>query len=293
MKGSMSSRPPSPEELVALERAYDDLPEGEDARMWAAIEGRLGLGGDGGDNGGEGGPGESGQSGGGPRSEGGQRSDGSNGSAGSDRSDGGASVRGGAFDPSKADGAGALSSSSVSPWLAEMGFLGVGIVIGATVHAWVAAPRSRDVAVAPVAAVSSPSSMNEPHEVPAPSSTVPSISVDVLPRAPRAPEVREPATHSTADKTARPPSTDEERAGLEVARSALAQGRAGACLEALEKHARMFGTGRYDEEREALWIQALVTAQRQAEAEARARQFRVRYPHSLFGSVVSDAIRHE
>ncbi|HEY3450916.1 MAG TPA: hypothetical protein VGK67_31460 [Myxococcales bacterium] len=72
-----------------------------------------------------------------------------------------------------------------------------------------------------------------------------------------------------------------ERGVLEVARTALSRGQADAAIAELEKHARLYPAGQLAEEREALWVQALVTAGRNAEARAKGKQFTVRHPKSM------------
>lgn len=73
----------------------------------------------------------------------------------------------------------------------------------------------------------------------------------------------------------------EERGLLEVARSALAQGRAAEALEAAQTHATRFPRGRLSEEREAISIEALRRLGRTDEAETRVRAFHAQFPESL------------
>jgi outer membrane protein assembly factor BamD (BamD/ComL family) len=72
-----------------------------------------------------------------------------------------------------------------------------------------------------------------------------------------------------------------ERVLLETARAALARGQRATAVDALERHAREFPRGRLGEEREGLWIQALVGAGRVDEARERFRRFRKSYPRSM------------
>jgi hypothetical protein len=237
------------DDLLALERAYDDLPGGAEARILAGVEGLIGGGGDGGGD------------------------------------DGG----GGGGDHGGAPTAGAPSASSAAPWLAKAAYVAAGIVAGASGHAIVA---SRGVpAPAPVAAVTIASA--------APSATT-VASASVADDAGAALDVRDlpderprPSTSVAAKAATRPASSTrsaEERADLDVARAALARGRVEACLEALERHARTYGEGQLAEEREVLMVQALASAGRKAEAAERARRFQKKYPTSLFGPAVSQAI---
>ncbi len=82
-----------------------------------------------------------------------------------------------------------------------------------------------------------------------------------------------------------------ERALLEVARTALSRGQVDAALEATQRHARRFPRGQLAEERESVWIQALVAADRPAEARQRAAEFRRRFPRSMLRPVVEAAVR--
>lgn len=73
-----------------------------------------------------------------------------------------------------------------------------------------------------------------------------------------------------------------ERALLEVARTALTRNDWQNALHSLNDHLEQFPHGRLAEERDALWIQALLRKGDREAAEIRARQFRERYPQSLF-----------
>jgi hypothetical protein len=123
---------------------------------------------------------------------------------------------------------------------------------------------------------------------PAPSSTgdvtTPAIAAPVPP----------PAT-STAPLAASAPVTrgsqlSAERIVLDEARGALAQGDPARAIERLDHHRRAFPTPLLGEERDAMWVQALVKGGRVDEARTRAEAFRRRYPDSLFSSVVDSAI---
>ncbi len=82
-----------------------------------------------------------------------------------------------------------------------------------------------------------------------------------------------------------------ERALLEIARTALARGQVEAALDAVQRHARRFPRGQLVEERESVWIQALVAGERSAEARQRAAEFRRRFPQSILRPVVEAAVR--
>ena len=103
------------------------------------------------------------------------------------------------------------------------------------------------------------------------------------------PRVRRPATAPV-------PEEDDvvlahERSLLEIARAALVRGQADGALAALGRHEAAFPRGELTEEREGLFVQALVAARRYGEARARAALFTRRYPRSLFAPVVAEALR--
>ena len=82
-----------------------------------------------------------------------------------------------------------------------------------------------------------------------------------------------------------------ERALLETARTALSRGQSDAALEVLSRHARRFSHGRLVEERESLWVQALVQAGRDPEARERGERFRRQFPSSLFQPIIDAALK--
>jgi outer membrane protein assembly factor BamD (BamD/ComL family) len=82
-----------------------------------------------------------------------------------------------------------------------------------------------------------------------------------------------------------------ERALLERARVAIGRGDATGALEALDRHSARHPAGRLAEEREVLAIQALVSAGRKDEAQARAARFHREHPSSAFGSAVDALVR--
>lgn len=84
---------------------------------------------------------------------------------------------------------------------------------------------------------------------------------------------------------------EEERILLETARAALARDRVDGALAATDTHARRFPQGQLAEERQALAVQALVAAGRQADAQARTNAFHAAFPDSLLGPAVDAALR--
>ena len=106
-----------------------------------------------------------------------------------------------------------------------------------------------------------------------------------------------PAPAVTAEPVVAPaPVTDdslaEERALLEVARTALGRGRAAEALTALGEHEQKFSRGRLAEEREGLRVQALLSLDRVPEARARLEAFKLEHPESILVPALEDAL-HE
>ena len=98
---------------------------------------------------------------------------------------------------------------------------------------------------------------------------------------PRAPAAKYARSRSTLAK---------ERALLGPAREALARGDNASALKALADHAKAHPTGQLSEERESLWIQALVRSGDGDAAKARAAKFRKRYPLSIQLRVIDAAL---
>lgn len=80
-----------------------------------------------------------------------------------------------------------------------------------------------------------------------------------------------------------------ERALIETARTALSRKQADG-IELLQRHAQLFPRGRLAEERESLFVQALVQAGRIEEARRSGVSFRTRWPHSLLLPVIDAAL---
>jgi outer membrane protein assembly factor BamD (BamD/ComL family) len=98
------------------------------------------------------------------------------------------------------------------------------------------------------------------------------------------------AQAASAGQPGRGSQLSAERILLDEARAALAQGDSARALDRLERHRRTFQVPLLAEERDAMWVQALVKAGRYDEARAHASAFRKRSPDSLFSSVVDSAI---
>lgn len=166
--------------------------------------------------------------------------------------------------------------------------LAVGAGMGATGHALVSQTPSQTqthVAEARTAppATGAPSAPAEVATPPAPTAT---LAASALPA----------ASASAAPVEPRPAGADalrsdlaEERALLEMGRTALARGNHDAALEATRRHERAFPRGRLSEERELIAIQALSGLGRRDEARTRAARFLQSYPRSMFAPAVRAA----
>ncbi len=112
---------------------------------------------------------------------------------------------------------------------------------------------------------------------PAASATIPSAPAASAPRP-------SPASFAHASQLS------AERILLDEARAALAEGAPSRAIPRLELHRRRFPVPLLGEERDAMWIEALVKSGRYGEARARAEAFRKSAPGSLFSSVVESSL---
>jgi hypothetical protein len=139
-----------------------------------------------------------------------------------------------------------------------------------------AAPAPVVAAPAPVAAAPGP--------VAAPAPATPAPAAAAAPAAVEPP--RKPAHHSDPDEA-----LPAERELLEQGRAALGRGDSARALAAVARHQKRFPHGQLAEERESLWIRALVAAGEPDAARARAADFRARYPRSIFLPVVEATVK--
>jgi hypothetical protein len=155
----------------------------------------------------------------------------------------------------------------------------VGAAVGATTYAAVEHSRHKP-ASPPPAAASSPMAPALPAlDVPPPPER-PAPAPAVLGRA-REPQGAEPRNAPLS----------VERNLLEIARTALARGKTDTALAILRRQARQFPSGQLAEERDGLWIQALVAKGDYAQARERATHFHRQHPHSLFAPAVDQALQ--
>lgn len=186
-----------------------------------------------------------------------------------------------------AAGAGTKLAATIAAVLA----LGGAAVVGARALHSEPTPLAASVAsaasdAAPVAPVTN--APNAPTGDPA-ATSAPAPRADPAPVA----TADEPAPAPTTSAAAAPSSAPDagapgrdvdlatERELLDSARAAIARGQGSAAIALLERHAKDFARGRLGEEREALWIRALVASGRIDDARARAARFKRSFPRSL------------
>lgn len=230
------------EELLALERDFDDMPKLAEARLWARIETSIG-----GDDGG-----------------------GSNGQ--------------------EAPSTGKHGTAPFAKWLPRIAYLSAGAILGASGHALMDRPERTP--ASNTAAAASPAPVPTPTPTPTiaePATAEPPPPTGTTDAAPTLSPPTRAQRSADASNTSGSRVT-EERADLDVARAALAHGRPDSCLDGLRSHVRTYGNGHFAEERESLFIQALVALDRRDEARARAQRFMETYPNSLFGPAITEAV---
>lgn len=99
------------------------------------------------------------------------------------------------------------------------------------------------------------------------------------PPSPPRPTVEQAATEPRPELDA---ALGAERTLMEQANTSLVRRQPREALAALEQHLARFPQGQLAEERESLWIQALLAAGNRPAAAERARTFKARYPSSIF-----------
>ncbi len=163
--------------------------------------------------------------------------------------------------------------------------LAVGAGIGATGHALLGRPggaRVVETVSAPVPSQVNPAPTAPAFLPPAVVNAEPSAKASAATVAPTGSQDVRPTT------SVDPVHSDlaEERALLEMGRTALARGNHDAALDATRRHERAFPRGRLAEERELIAIQALSGLGRRDDARARAVRFLKVYPRSMFAPAV-------
>jgi len=186
---------------------------------------------------------------------------------------------------------GALSAHPVALAIAA---LGVGGVLGASLHGAVSsrAPEPRIVYVDRT--VTEPRMASTAETVPtrdeAPLASSLAASPARLPT-PSSSALRSSAGAGTGAGRSADGQLGGERAILEIARTALGKGDYGIALETLDRHAQKYPAAQLAEEREALAIQCLVGLGRADAARARGERFRKTFPGSMLLPVVEAALR--
>lgn len=191
---------------------------------------------------------------------------------------------GGAGAGAAAASGGALTAAIASKIAIAAVAFGVGGASGAAVHATLAPTAAPTTALTASASAAPPPIASF---APPPSAASSALSVEDLPNV--APKPSAKVTPSASD-----PSKDglkQERASLEVARTAITRGDYAGAIAALDRHAAAFPRGQLAEERELMRIQALVGQGRGPEAKARAAQFHRDFPQSLMKGAVDATVR--
>ncbi len=208
----------------------------------------------------------------------------------------GSDPTGGAVPGGPAGGGAAVAAGAKPLVAASLGktiaTLVVGGVIGGGFHEAYDRVSERRAAQAPVVAaapaVATPLPPPPPVEPPTPPPEptlppAPTVRAETAPAKPERPsrvEVRERDRGLAAERTL-----------IEQARTALAREQGAMAMAVLERHARDFPWGELEEERESLLVQALVGLEREEQARKQAARFHRRFPRSIFGAVVDEALR--
>jgi hypothetical protein len=200
-----------------------------------------------------------------------------------------------ALEASPTNGLGNNVGSSALHWLSQKPIVAAllftaGASLGSLGTLGVQSLRSRAPVTVPAPVTSPPpaaAATNAPPAAASPSAE-PASNAGAAPL----PAARERAAASRDHTTGNATLTDlrAEQLLVDQARSALARDRALDALVALQTHLRRFPAGQLAEERASLYVVALARAGRRAEAERAARQFRIRYPSSLFRAMVDQAL---
>lgn len=183
--------------------------------------------------------------------------------------------------------ASASAAGAGARWLGRVAVFVAGGAVGAALHAaLVRAPSSQLVSIARGPRLAAQLAGEAPLPSAA-SSGRPAVPAAVVANASATPSVPASAAGTAHAGMAR---LDAERAMLDAARSSLISGDHEAALRMLERHERAYPRPLLGDERDALFVQALVRAGRYDEARARADALRRRSPNSLFLSAVDAAI---
>ena len=189
--------------------------------------------------------------------------------------------------PGGAVAAGAVAKGALAKTIVT---LVVGGVIGAGVHEAYDRTTDRRADHAKVAVVAPPAA-----PLPPPPAPPPVVEPQPEPAAPSIVHAETPRSHvehvAKTETRERDRNLAAERALIEQARTALARDQGAAAISALERHSRDFPQGELEEERQSLYVQALVALERFEQAKKVAARFHRTFPRSIFGAVVDEAIK--
>lgn len=165
--------------------------------------------------------------------------------------------------------------------------LPVGIMVGAAGHAWLA-----PAVVAPVAVRALPAAPAS-----APAAAAP-LAVEPLPPVePSKPpptllpvKARPPSSVAPSEIAEEMPGLEHELQLLERARTKLSESQPAAALAQLRQHRAQYPKSSLEQEREALYVRALLETGQRAEAKKRAAAFVQRYPSSVLRGSVERAL---
>jgi hypothetical protein len=174
--------------------------------------------------------------------------------------------------------AGAVAKTAVHTTARGLLTFIVGAAVGATTYGTVQHLRhGPELPAAPTVTIAAEPAVEAPSPPAVAPAAEPVVVKPVAPPPDRATQ-GEPSSAGSRDR-----GLAAERKLVEMARSALARGHIEGALAALHRHARAFPRGQLAEERDSLFVQALVAKGDLAKARDRAAHFHRQYPHSLFG----------
>ena len=182
--------------------------------------------------------------------------------------------------------AGAVAKTAVHTTARGLLTFIVGAAVGATTYGTVQHLRhGPELPAAPTVTIAAEPAVEAPSPLAVAPAAEPVVVKPAAPPTDRA-TLGEPSSAGSRDR-----GLAAERKLVEMARSALARGHTDGALAALHRHARAFPRGQLAEERDSLFVQALVAKGDLARARDRAAHFHRQYPQSLFGPVVDQALR--
>lgn len=169
-----------------------------------------------------------------------------------------------------------------------------GAIVGIYLHAFFGAPEDPALISTPPSMPHVPdASVSDAFQLPIVVSDA-SVAAQSIAPTPSGHSHRDSDAHATADASlaqGRDTALAAERVAIEMARTALRRGDAAQAFDLLQQHQREFAQPLLREERDALFVLACASTQRDAEALARASRFHAEFPNSLLSSVVEHAVQ--